>query len=109
LAERTRAEELYDEHRNKVWKDIESGTENFDRNLLTFSGGALGLSLAFIKDVVPLGKAVWIAALFTSWFALALCIAVTMASFQISTRAQHLVRSASLRIAHPICHNLTCA
>jgi hypothetical protein len=81
VTERTRAEELYDEHRNKVWKDIESGTESFDRNLLTFSNGALGLSLAFIKDVVPLGKAVWIAALFTSWFAFALCIAVTMASF----------------------------
>jgi hypothetical protein len=57
--ERTRAEELYDLHRDKVWEDIKSGTESFDKYMLTFSSGALALSLAFIKDVVPLGKAVW--------------------------------------------------
>ncbi|HYH01309.1 MAG TPA: hypothetical protein VD837_19440 [Terriglobales bacterium] len=86
--ERERAESLYDVHRNKVWDDIKSGTENFDRYLLSFSSGALGLSLAFIKDVVPLAKAVWILSLFASWIFFTVCIVITMASFQISIRAQ---------------------
>jgi hypothetical protein len=60
MPELTRAEELYDQHRDKVWDDIKSGTESFDKNMLTFSSGALALSLAFIKDVVPLSKAIWI-------------------------------------------------
>jgi hypothetical protein len=80
---------LYDQHRNKVWEDIKSGTENFDRNLLAFSSGALGLSLAFLKDVGPLAKPIWLPSLFVSWIAFALCILITMASFQISIRAQH--------------------
>ena len=60
MAEKTRAEELHDEYRKKVWEDTKSGTENLDKYLLTFSSGALGLSLAFIKDVAPIGQAVCI-------------------------------------------------
>jgi len=89
MMEGNRAESLYDQHRNKVWEDIKSGTESFDRNLLAFSSGALGLSLAFLKDVAPLTKPIWIWSLFTSWIAFALCIVITMASFQVSIRAQH--------------------
>lgn len=84
MADRTRAEELYDAHRNKTWEDIKSGTESFDRNMLTLSSGALGLSLGFIKDVVPIGKTVFVPWLFTSWTAFALCILVTLLSFRIS-------------------------
>ena len=40
MAEKTRAEELHDEYRKKVWEDAKSGTENFDKYLLTFSSGA---------------------------------------------------------------------
>ena len=52
VAEKTRAEELHDEYRRKIWEDTKSGTENFDKYMLTFSSGALALSLGFIKDVV---------------------------------------------------------
>ncbi len=87
MTEPARAEELYDRHRDKVWEDIKSGTENFDKYMLTFSSGALALSLAFIKDVVPLGKAVWIASLMGSWIAFVFCILVTLMSFQCSIKA----------------------
>src|ERR1700685_2848960 len=70
-----------------MWDDIRPGTENFDRYMLTLSAGALGLSLAFVKDVVPLGKAVWVSCLFYSWVAFVLCILVTLISFRISIRA----------------------
>ena len=87
MAEKTRAEELHDEYRQKVWEDTKSGTENFDKYLLTFSSGALGLSLTFIKDVAPIGQAVWIPSLFVSWVAFLLCILVTLISFRISILA----------------------
>jgi hypothetical protein len=87
MAEKTRAEELHDEYRKKVWEDTKSGTENFDKYLLTFSSGALGLSLAFIKDIAPIGHSVWIPSLLASWVAFLLCILVTLVSFRISILA----------------------
>lgn len=87
MADKTRAEELHDEHRRKVWEDLRSGSENFDKYLLTFSSGALGLSLTFIKDVVPFEKAVCISSLIASWISFVLCILVTLISYRISIRA----------------------
>ena len=82
-----RAEQLHDEYRRKVWEDSKSGSENFDKYLVTLSSGALGVSLTFIKDVVPLKDAVWIPWLIVSWAAFILAILVTLFSFRISLRA----------------------
>ncbi len=84
---KSRAEALYDIHRDKVWEDIKSSTENFDKYMLTFSSGALALSLAFIKDAVPLKTAVWIPSLLLSWSAFVLCILATLVSFRFSIKA----------------------
>jgi hypothetical protein len=80
--------DLYNEHRKQAWQDIQTSTDQFDRSLLTLSSGALALSLAFIKDLVPLKDAVGIYWLYSSWISLALCILVTLGSFLISDRAQ---------------------
>jgi|HubBroStandDraft_4_1064222.scaffolds.fasta_scaffold30768_3 hypothetical protein len=69
------------------WEDIQTSTDDFDKNLLAVSSGALGVSLAFIKDVVPLATAVWLPALYISWAAFALCVLVTLTSFQLSIHA----------------------
>ena len=45
--------ELYAKHIAQTWSDQQASSDSFDNNLLTFSSAALGLSLAFIKDVVP--------------------------------------------------------
>lgn len=80
--------ELYNEHRRQAWQDIQTSTDQFDRSLLTLSSGALALSLAFIKDLVPLKDAVGICWLYSSWISFALCILVTLGSFLISVQAQ---------------------
>jgi hypothetical protein len=85
--EKTRAVELYDEHRRKVWEDLKSSTENFDKYLLSFSSGALVISLGFIKDVVKPENAVSLEWLLASWIAFLLCILITLASFRASIRA----------------------
>lgn len=87
VEEQTRAERLHDEYRRKLWDDIKSSTDSFDKYMLTFSSGALGLSVAFLKDVVPLSKAIWVPCLLSSWVAFVLCIMVTLISFRFSIRA----------------------
>jgi hypothetical protein len=82
-----RAVKLHDEYRKKVWEDSVSGSENFDKYLITFSTGALALSLSFIKDIVPLKDAIWTPLLIVSWAAFILTILITLISFRISMRA----------------------
>jgi hypothetical protein len=87
MAEKTRAEELHDEYRRKVWDDLKSSTENFDKYMLTFSSGALALSVGFIKDVVHIEKAVHLNWLAVSWSLFVLCILSTLVSFRVSIKA----------------------
>jgi hypothetical protein len=83
-----RRKELYDEHRKQAWNDIQTSSDTYDRSLLTLSSGALAVSLAFIKDIVPLKQAVWMPLLYISWIAFAACIVVTVFSFRLSILAQ---------------------
>lgn len=78
---------LYLEQEQFARQNIRDSTSDFDRNLLALSSGALALSLAFIKDIVPLGQAVWLTLLYASWFLFALCILATVSSFQFSIMA----------------------
>src|SRR4051812_40324343 len=80
--------QCFNDHKRQVWSDMQAGSDEFDRGLLTLSSGALALSLAFIKDVVPFAKSVHIPLLFISWISFALCIIVTLASFRFSVIAQ---------------------
>jgi hypothetical protein len=82
-----RRRDLYDEHRRQTWQDIQSSTDNFDKNLLAVSSGALGFSLAFIKDIVHLPSAAWHCLLYISWVCFALCIVITVLSFRLSVAA----------------------
>lgn len=84
--------ELYTEHLKQDWQDIQSSTDSFDQSLLTLSTGALALSIAFIKDIVPLNSAVWMDLLYASWCLFIICVLATLISFQLSIAAlqEHL-------------------
>ena len=83
-----RRRELYDKHLAQAWADQQASSDAFDNNLLTFSSAALGLSISFIKDIVPLASSENIGWLFVSWVSFATCIIVTIASFQFGVLAQ---------------------
>jgi hypothetical protein len=85
---RDRAFELYVEHLKQAWADCQSGSDEFDKSILTYSSAGLGISLAFIKDIVPLANAVWLPLLYTSWIAFGVAILITVFSFQLSVKAQ---------------------
>jgi len=82
--------EFHGEHKKQNWQDIQSSTDSYDQSLLTLSSGGLGLSIAFIKDIVPLDHAVWLKLLYISWALFGLTIFTTVASFQFSVKALKL-------------------
>lgn len=67
-----------------------SGSENFDKSVLTLSSAGLGLSLTFLKDFIALSSATTKWALYGSWVAFTLATVGTMLSFICSGRAQRL-------------------
>jgi hypothetical protein len=89
---RHRAYDLYIEHQKQAWTDCQSGSDEFDKNILTYSSAGLGISLVFIKDIVPLSRTIHLNLLYSSWILFGLAILVTISSFQLSVKAleQHL-------------------
>src|ERR1035438_897217 len=79
-----RAHELYMEHQKQAWGDCQSASDEFDKNILTYSSAGLGISLVFLKDIVPLANAVGLYLLYASWVAFGLAILVTVSSFRLS-------------------------
>ncbi len=61
-----------------------SNSEKYDSAILTLSTGILGLSLAFIKDVVPLNTAELVHLLKASWWLFGASIISTVTSFSVS-------------------------
>jgi hypothetical protein len=85
--------EEFCKYRDKAWDDITASSDDFDKSLLTYASGTLGLSLAFIKDIVKIDSATALPCLYWSWIFLTACIVITIASFRISIEAQkrHLI------------------
>jgi hypothetical protein len=64
-----------------------ANADKYDNTILTYSTGALALSLSFIKDVVPLASAHSIGTLKASWACLAFSLLVMLVSFHIGQTA----------------------
>lgn len=59
-----------------LWNDYNYSMQKFDEQTLLLSGGALGLSLTFLKDIVPLDKSIhiWLFYLSVSLFVLVILL-----------------------------------
>jgi hypothetical protein len=82
--------ELYGDHKKQEWEDIQKSTDSYDQSLLALSSGGLGLSIAFIKDIVPLHDAVWLYLLYSSWMLFIFTILCTVTSFLLSVEAHRV-------------------
>jgi hypothetical protein len=73
--------EVYANTRRDLLERQLSNSEKFDNAILTLSTGALAISLAFIKDIVPpkLAQNLWL--LRASWWLFGFSIISTLASF----------------------------
>jgi hypothetical protein len=84
------AKKIFAAHKAEAEKRQLSSSDNFDKSILTYSSAGLAVSLAFLKDFVPISKASWASLLYTSWFLFVLATSLTIVSFLISYRAQEL-------------------
>lgn len=73
--------DLYAETRRDLLTRQLSNSERFDGAILTLSTAALGISLTFVKEIVPVEKAQCLALLEISWWLFSLAIVSTIVSF----------------------------
>ena len=69
------------EYRAMLWDLQKSNSEQCDNTILTLSSALLGVSLAFIKDIVPIAHLTAIGWLTFSWFMFGAAITCTLASY----------------------------
>ncbi len=74
----------YTRERDSAFEALNKDQAEYDKQLLALSAGFLALSLAFIKDVVPLKDAIYLWTLYSAWVFLLSCICFVLASFQYS-------------------------
>jgi hypothetical protein len=72
--EKARREKIKQKYLDDLWEDLRYSISKFDEQLLIISGGALGISLSFIKDIVPLKDAIWIWLYYTAIGSFTFCI-----------------------------------
>ena len=72
--------DLYKTYRAELISSRETNSEQIGKIILTFSGGGLALSLAFMKDFVPVAHARVMWCLYASWMFFALAILLNLAS-----------------------------
>ncbi|MCZ2156297.1 MAG: hypothetical protein LC114_20740 [Bryobacterales bacterium] len=81
------AKRLYGELVSEIRRRELSGLENFDKAILAYSSGGLGLSIGFLKDFVSISEADISWALYCSWISFAFAVGITVTSFLVSGAA----------------------
>ncbi|MDD5774068.1 MAG: hypothetical protein PHX78_11450 [bacterium] len=69
------------EYRNHLVAAEQKAQEDFDKTVLSLSGGALGISFAFIKDIVGAGPFEKLFFLLFSWISWSSSIIIVLLSF----------------------------
>lgn len=77
-------QKLHDSLRDDLFKRQLSNSENLDRAILMLSSAGLGLSLVFVKDLVPSVEANCMYLLYFSWILFGSAILSTLVSFFVS-------------------------
>lgn len=91
MNEPTPKEQRAKQHREltaEIDKRMLQNADNFDKAILTYSSAGLALSLAFLKDFVPIAGAKHPALLYSSWLLFVAAIVVTVGSYVTSQFAQ---------------------
>ncbi|MEW5939701.1 MAG: hypothetical protein AB1750_08580 [Chloroflexota bacterium] len=80
------------EYRNQIISAEQKAQEDFDKTVLSLSGGALGVSFAFVKDIVG-ESPICISFLIVSWVSWALSSTSVLISYYMSHKAlRHAIK-----------------
>lgn len=78
---------LYEQTKLELIAKQNANSTTYDTSILTLSSAFLGLSVAYVKDVVsPLSTASNLSVLYCSWISFCIAIIVTICSFMIGQR-----------------------
>lgn len=80
-------EQLRTEYRRQLIALEQKSIESFDKTVLTLSGGALGLSLTFLRSIVDLATVVQTQCLLAAWIFWVVSLICVLLSFWMSARA----------------------
>lgn len=81
---------MFKEYQDHLWTLRQSNIEHSDSLILTLSAAILGLSISFVKDLVPLARAVHLECLLISWGLLSAAIMSTLVSYSFGRRDMDL-------------------
>lgn len=84
--------DVYLQHINVLYETEADQARQFDRAVLTLASAALGLSITFLKDIVPHPIPTTIYWLVSAWVLLTASILSTLTSFQLSQSALRRAR-----------------
>jgi hypothetical protein len=77
----------YKDFEAELFKREVSNAEAYDKSVMMYATGALALSLTFIKDLLPPGKAIAMWALNGSWIAFLISLIVVVVSYMVGQTA----------------------
>lgn len=80
--------EIYRDERKLLMASEEAYAERFDKWIVSLAGGALGVSMAFVKDLVAPRNPIVPMCLFVAWVGFALCIGISLACALVCQRAR---------------------
>jgi len=87
LNDRQQGREIRSAYRRMLIDSEHASTESFDKTVLYLSGGALGLSMAFLQNILGPAEAVQVVYLVAAWVSWALSLIFTLSSFWLSAAA----------------------
>lgn len=82
--QRKQALDLFNSFKIETEKRQISSSENFDKSVLTYASWAFGISIAFLKDFIPINVAKAPYLLYVSWIFFVSSIVLTTTSFLLS-------------------------
>jgi hypothetical protein len=76
-----------EEYRNLLIAADQKAQEDFDKTVLSLSGGALGISFAFVKDIIGSKPTIQPEFLLAAWVSWGLSVTFVLSSFYFSQQA----------------------
>lgn len=80
----TEVDEVLKQYRETLVLAEQKSQESYDKTVLTLSGGALGLSFTFIKEIIGTGEIMWPIFLQLSWAAWIISLTCILMSYYFS-------------------------
>lgn len=82
------------EYQKQLYDMYKISSQQFDKNILIISSGALGLSMTFIKDLINLNQIKYFGVLGFSWVLFATIILISLTSHYLSMRGiKHMIEN----------------